>query len=260
MKALRVFAVLFALLAISNFLKPITADEHTGFVFLGRRLTDTPNLIAGLAFGAYLAWYSYSLWLEKAAALPLGIAYAGYVTANLFLFTLRQPPPSTTNQMVFGIVYTIIALGCAWGAVWLMIRQGFARRDAAPGRVLLRSFALLFALMALSNVLKPFAYSPDTGFVLFGHRLVDGANTIAALVFAGILAVYAASIWLEKRAALAIGIAYALYVVANLVLWNFYKPPGVNTPLVFGIPYLVTAIGVSSGAAYLLWRHRERLA
>jgi len=45
---LTIAAVLFALLALSNFLKPILADSHTGFVFFGRRLSgvgfDTADL------------------------------------------------------------------------------------------------------------------------------------------------------------------------------------------------------------------------
>jgi hypothetical protein len=168
-------------------------------------------------------------------------------------------PAPTGNARIFGLVYTVIALGGAWGAVAAMVRAGLAQREQAPGRIVLRAFAMLFALMALSNAVKPFAYTSDVGFVLFGQRLAGTANTAAALSFALLLAVYAASIWREKRAALQLGVAYALYVLANLVLWNFRKPDGADAPLVFALPYLVSAIGVSSGAALLLWRHRERL-
>lgn len=258
MKPLRVLAVLFGLLVVSNFLKPFGLSSETGFVFMGRRLTGTPNLIAAWSFAVFLAWYAASLWREKAAALPLGIAYAAYVSANLFLFTLRMPAPSG-NARLFGLAYTVVALGCAWGAVALMIRSGYAALDKAPGRILMRSFALLFAWMALSNTLKPFAYSAETGFVLLGHRLAGTPNTVAALTFAALLAVYAASIWQERRIALQIGIAYAIYVAANLVAWNFFKPAGSEAPLIFALPYLASAIGVSSGSAYLLWKHRERL-
>lgn len=259
MKTLRVLAVLFGLLAVSNFLKPFTADDKTGFVFFGRRLDGTPNLIAGWSFAVLLAAYAAALWREKAAALPIGIAYAAYVSANLFLFVLRSPA-ATGSAAIFGMVYTVVALGCAWGAVALMMRSGFADLDPLPGRIVLRSFALLFALMALSNALKPFAYTDDVGFVLFGQRLAGQANAAAATTFSAILAVYAASIWMEKQVALKIGVAYAAYVIANLVLWSFRKPEGVETSLVFGVAYLISAIGVSSGAALLLWRHRGRLA
>jgi len=259
MNLLRVFAVLFALLAVSNFLKPFGLGEDTGFVFLGRRLTGTPNLIAGWSFAIFLAGYASCLWHGKAAALPLGVAFAAYVSANLFLFTLRMPP-ATGGAAVFGIVYTIVALGGAWGAVATMMRSGFADLDPVPGRIVLRSFALMFALMALSNALKPFAYTEDVGFVFLGQRLAGAANTTAAVTFSALLATYAASIWLERKLALQLGLAYAAYVIANLVLWNFRKPEGADAPLLFALPYLVSAIGVSSGAAALLWRHRGRLA
>lgn len=257
MTILRAFALLFALLAVSNFLKPFALGEQTGFVFLGRRLSGTPNLIAGWSFAVFLAWYAWSLWRERAAALPIGIAYGCYVAANLFLFVLRTPMPDDGARL-FGLVYTAFALGGAWGAVAAMHRAGFAARDEAPGRIVLRSFALLFALMALSDALKPFAYTPDVGFVLFGQRLAGTANTMAALVFSGLLSAYAWAIWNERRAAVGLGLAYAAYVAANLVLWNFRKPEGADAPLVFAIPYLASAIGVSSGAAALLWKHRAR--
>ncbi len=259
MKTLRAFAVLFALLAVSDFLKPILESSQAGFVFLGRRLSGTPDLIAGWSFAIFLAAYAAALWRERAAALPLGIAYAAYVSANLFLFTLRMPTP-TGNERIFGILYTIFALAGAWGAVAAMVRSGLAEKDHAPGRLVLRSFALLFALMALSDALKPFAYTPDVGFVFFGKRLIGEANTAAAIIFAGLLATYAACIWEEKRPALMIGLFYASYVATNLVMWNFRKPEGAETTLLFAIPYLISAIGVSSGAALLLWRYRERLS
>jgi hypothetical protein len=259
MKILRVFAVLFGLLAISNFLKPFGLGEDAGFVFMGRRLDGTPNLIAGWSFAVFLSWYASALWRERAAALPIGIAYASYVSANLYLWTIRQPAPEG-GQILFGIVYTIVALGTSWGAVLVMLKSGYARRDPTPGRVLLRAFALLFAWMALSNTLKPFAYEAGTGFVLLGERLAGMPNAVAGLVFAALLAVYAVSIWRESSLALKLGIFYAAYVLVNLVLWNFRKPEGSDVPMLFALPYLASAIGVSSGAALLLWRHRERLS
>ena len=100
-----------------------------------------------------------------------------------------------------------------------------------PGRLLLRAFALLFALMALSNAAQALRlHGQQVGFVLFGQRLTGTANVVAALVFAAFLAIYAQSIWAERRRALPLGIAYALYVVANLVLWNFRKPAGAGGP------------------------------
>lgn len=258
MRPLRVFAVLFALLAVSNLAKPFGVSTEQGFVFFGRRLAGTPNLIAAWTFAVFQAAYAAALWRERTHALPMGIAYGGYVAANLFLFQLRMPPVGQ-GMLVFGIVYSVVALGVSWGAVVTMVRAGYARRDGVPGRILLRSFALLFALMALSDLLKPFVYTSSVGFVLLGQRLSGTPNVIAALVFAALLTTYAQAIWTERRYALHLGIAYAAYVVANLVLWNFRKPPGTQLSLVFIVPYLIAAIGVSSGAAALLWRHRARL-
>ncbi len=259
MKLLRIFAVLFGLLAISNFMKPFGFSDDQGFVFMGRRLDGTPNLIAGWSFAVFLAWYASALWREKAAALPIGIAYACYVSANLYLWVLRQPAPPP-DKAWFGLVYTAVALGTSWGAVAAMVKAGFAQRDAAPGRILLRAFALLFAWMALSNTLKPFASEAATGFVLLGERLTGTPNAVAGLTFAALLAAYAVSIWRESSVALKLGIFYAGYVIVNLVLWNFRKPEGADAPLLFALPYLASAIGVSSGAAWLLWKHRARLS
>jgi len=258
MKPLRILAVLFALLAVSNLTKPLGMGVEQGFVFFGRRLSGTPNAIAAWAFAVFLFAYAAALWRERTAALPMGIAYAAYVSANLFLFQLRMGA-ADGGMSIFGIVYTILALAFSWGAVVAMLRAGFARRDAVPGRVLLRSFALLFALMALSNLLKPFAYTETVGFVLFGQRLSGTPNVVAALLFATFLALYAQSIWTERRRALPLGVAYALYVVANLALWSFRKPAGTVTPLVFMLPYVVSAIGVSAGTVFLLWHQRDRM-
>ncbi len=258
MKPLRIFAVLFGLLAVSNFAKPLGLSTEQGFVFLGRRLSGTPNLLAGWSFAVFLAAYAASLWRDKLQALPMGLAYAGYVSANLYLFTLMMPAPQG-NAQIFGILYTLFALGGAWGAVAVMLHAGFVRRERETGRILLRSFALLFALMALSDALKPFAYTPTTGFVLLGQRLSGAANAVVAIAFSALLATYSHAIWTERRRALPLGIGYAAYVVANLLLWNLRKPEGSQTPLLFALPYLVSAIGVSSGAALLLWKHRHRL-
>ena len=74
MKPLRILAVLFALLAVSNLTKPLGMSVEQGFVFFGRRLTGTPNLIAAWAFAVFLFGYAAALWRERTAALPMGVA------------------------------------------------------------------------------------------------------------------------------------------------------------------------------------------
>ena len=44
---LTIFAVLFALLAISDFLKPFHLELNEGFVFLGTKLTGAANAVMG---------------------------------------------------------------------------------------------------------------------------------------------------------------------------------------------------------------------
>ncbi len=118
--------------------------------------------------------------------------------------------------------------------------------------------AVLFVLLALSNLLKPFRFGGnDIGFVFLGQRLSGTANAIVGPLFGIYLLVYAVRIWRMKRAALVMGYVYAAYVILNLILFNLRNPvpPGIGY-VVFGIVYAVIAIGVSGGAVYLL-RQRQ---
>ena len=126
-RALTVFAILFALLAVSNFLKPLQlGGERTGFVFLGQRLTETANTIVGPLFGLYLLAYAMSIWRMKRIALTMGWAYAAYVVVNLLLFNLRTSRPPGAWYLVFGIVYIVVAVGVSSGAAWALTK----RKDA----------------------------------------------------------------------------------------------------------------------------------
>lgn len=118
---LRVFASLFALLAVSNLLKPLQWGEDIGFVLLGKRLSGTANLVAGPLFGIYLAVYARALWRLEPYALPMGAAYAAYVALNLVLFPLRMPAASQPS-LAFSAVYAAVALGVSVGAVVLLAR------------------------------------------------------------------------------------------------------------------------------------------
>jgi hypothetical protein len=63
-------AVLFAILAISNLLKPLQiGGEQTGFVFLGERLGGVANTVAGPIFGVFLAAYAAGIWGMRRFAL-----------------------------------------------------------------------------------------------------------------------------------------------------------------------------------------------
>src|SRR5213593_1533787 len=105
--ALTVSAVLFFVLAISNFLKPLQIGEHTGFVFLGRRLTGTANAVMGPLFGLYLLVYAIGIWRMRRLALPMGALYAAYVVVNLILFNVRMPREPGIGYAIFGLVYMV---------------------------------------------------------------------------------------------------------------------------------------------------------
>jgi hypothetical protein len=122
--ALTVFAVLFFVLAISNFLKPIQiGGEHTGFVFLGRRLTGTANAVMGPLFGLYLLVYALGIWRMRRFALGMGALYAAYVVVNLILFNVRMPREPGIGQAIFGLVYIVVAIGVSSGTVYLLSQR-----------------------------------------------------------------------------------------------------------------------------------------
>lgn len=128
---------------------------------------------------------------------------------------------------------------------------------ATRGRAL-TIFAILFLLLGISNASKPLESSAQQGFVLLGHRLSGTPNLIAGPVFALLLWAYAAGIWRMRRYALPLGFAYAAYVIVNLVAYVLVEPN--LPPAPFMLLYALIAIGVSSGAALLLYRRRAELA
>ena len=116
-----VFAVLFALLAVSNLLKPLQiGGAQTGFVLFGQRLSGTANTIAGPLFGLYLLIYAYGIWKKKRFALPMSHAYALYVVLNLLLFMGKNTRPPGVRDVLLGIVYSAIAIGVSVGAAYLL--------------------------------------------------------------------------------------------------------------------------------------------
>jgi hypothetical protein len=121
----------------------------------------------------------------------------------------------------------------------------------------LTTFAVLFAILAISNLSKPFHLAPDVGFVFFGAKTHGIANAILAPAFGLILIVYAIGIWGMRRWVLPIAYSYAAYVIVNLLLYNAgsrNQPPGK-----FMLVYSAIAIGVSAGSAILLYRRRFEL-
>ncbi|MGB0061683.1 hypothetical protein [Candidatus Binatus sp.] len=127
--ALTVLAILFAILAVSDILKPLHLEgPTTGLVFFGKRLSGAPNAILGPILGIVLLIYAAGIWRMSRYALYLGYAYAIYVTINLILFSARNPSLTSRSEMIFGIVYIVFALALSWGTPVLL-----SRRQGAPG-------------------------------------------------------------------------------------------------------------------------------
>jgi len=123
-RALTIFAILFGILAVSNFLKPFQfGGEQTGFVFFGSRLSGVANAIIGPLFGAFLAVYAYAIWNMRRFALPMAHFYATYVILNLILFSMRNTQPDTVGAKVFGIVYSTVAIGISLGSAVLLTQR-----------------------------------------------------------------------------------------------------------------------------------------
>lgn len=121
-------------------------------------------------------------------------------------------------------------------------------------------FAVLFGVLAVSNMLKPLGIGEQTGFVFFGQRLSGLPNLILGPLFGLYLAVYAYGIWNMKRFALPMGHAYATYVILNLILFSMRNPgPQSTGETVFIVVYAIVAIGVAVGAAVILTKRKAEL-
>src|SRR5262249_46158027 len=120
---LSVFALLFGLLAVSNFMKPLAGKPaEVGLAFFGQRLAGTPNAIIGPLFGLFLLVYAVGVWRMRRYALPMGVAYAAYVIVNLVLFNVRDPNPNRQG-LLFGVLYSLVAIGVSGGAAYLLARR-----------------------------------------------------------------------------------------------------------------------------------------
>ena len=106
--ALTIFALLFALLAISDFLKPFHLDPSAAFVFLGTKLSGTANAIMGPLFGIFLLVYAYGIWAMRQYALPVAYIFSAWVMLNTSLFAMKNPD---TQPRAANLVATIVGIG-----------------------------------------------------------------------------------------------------------------------------------------------------
>ena len=122
-RGLTIAAVLFAVLAASNLMKPLEMYADHGFVLFGSRLQGAANAVAGPLFGAFLLTYAYSIWGMRRFALPMGILYAAYVIVNLVTFRLWGPIEHGVGYALFGLAYAAVAIGVSSGAAWALARR-----------------------------------------------------------------------------------------------------------------------------------------
>ena len=109
---LTVMAVLLALLALSNFTKPLQhlrQPGHLGIVILGVRFQRfLSNLILGPMMGLVIGAYAWGIWKLRSWVVPLSIVYAFYVPLNLVLFWWRDVGP-TIPPLRFMLFYLTFA-------------------------------------------------------------------------------------------------------------------------------------------------------
>ena len=118
--ALRVFAILIALRALTDVFKPLGAGA--GFVFFGKFLTGMACYILGPIVGMLMLVYAYGLWRLRRFALPMGIAYGVLVTINLAVFPMLQGLPTGFDVLAYA-AFALIGLGVSWAAVWLLLQH-----------------------------------------------------------------------------------------------------------------------------------------
>jgi hypothetical protein len=119
---LTIFAILFGLLALSNFVKPFSHDPGTTFIFLGSRMSGAANFILAWLFGILLAAYAYGIWTMRKFALPIAYFYFPWVIVNTILFGMKNrggPPPSPA----FVIASIAIGIGVPLASLLILHRR-----------------------------------------------------------------------------------------------------------------------------------------
>ena len=121
---LTTIAILFAILALTDLLKPLKLEgPTTGLVFFGIRQSGIANLILGPLMGLILLFYAAGIWRLRRYAMALGWLYAAYVIVNLVLYTRLNPPAKNSGELVFGIVYMVLAIVITVGTAITLTRR-----------------------------------------------------------------------------------------------------------------------------------------
>jgi uncharacterized transporter YbjL len=127
-------------------------------------------------------------------------------------------------------------------------------------RTLLRICGVLFCALAVSNFTKFLEFDAHQGFMLFGMRQHGTPNLVYGWLFGLYLLIYGIGVLRMRAYALSMGRFYAGYVILNLMLFTIRMPAEAFANPLFGLVYIIVAVGVSSGAVRLLAKNRASLA
>ena len=116
---LTIFAILFGLLALSNFLKPYLNGGT--FVFLGTKMTGGANLVLSWLFGILLGAYAYGIWTMRKYALAIAYFFFPWVVLNTILFSMKNRP--TDQQPIAGFAILAIGLGVPLATLVILHRR-----------------------------------------------------------------------------------------------------------------------------------------
>jgi hypothetical protein len=134
----------------------------------------------------------------------------------------------------------------------------YAGREAMDvSTVLLRVFAVLIGLRALTNVFKPLG--AGTGLVFFGKLLTGTANTILAPLMGLYMLILAYGMWRQRRFALPMSVAYAIYVAINLMVFPILQTVPEQYGLRGMLLYAAVGLGIPLATVWLLSRRRSAL-
>ena len=126
--------------------------------------------------------------------------------------------------------------------------------------LLLTALAILFAMAAIQDLLKPLHLEgPTTGLVFLGTRLNGSGNLVMSVVLAIFLASYAVGVWRMNKYALTLGFIYAIYVLFNIVVFPIRYAGENNGSPAFLFGFTIGAIAIPWACAILLWRRRDEL-
>jgi hypothetical protein len=115
----KLVALLVAIRALTNFGKPFSPGS--AFVVFGRLMRGMASTVVAPLFGVGMLVYAYGLWQARPWALPVGIAYAVWATANVVLFPLIEGVPAQFAPWMYAL-FAIPGVVGPWLAVWLLIR------------------------------------------------------------------------------------------------------------------------------------------